>query len=266
MNNKDWKRHIAYEALVILGLVALLTFICRLWPILLLIILGIFVAAIRLLFLSSRRVEVVEPMPVPSEPVREPTEKDVRELAYSVILRRITELVAEEHPEARWVWENPNAKQEIEKGGEVFILLNRAGGYRRARIILQNLQVVRIDYHPSEEEPTTDPEEEENTDEETGGEDESPNDEESEDEAPADEEEPAKENYELIAFEWTEAHIMELNERCNEAIGQGFTELVLIAEELPVPESWPDICRELVRAGLEDVEYIPDGIRINLKQ
>lgn len=34
MNNKDWKRHIAYEALVILGLLALLTFICRLWPIL----------------------------------------------------------------------------------------------------------------------------------------------------------------------------------------------------------------------------------------
>lgn len=41
MNNKDRKRQIAYEALMILGLLALLTFICRLWPILLLIILGI---------------------------------------------------------------------------------------------------------------------------------------------------------------------------------------------------------------------------------
>ena len=27
MTNKDWKRHMAYEALVILGLLALLTFI-----------------------------------------------------------------------------------------------------------------------------------------------------------------------------------------------------------------------------------------------
>lgn len=38
MNNKDRKRQIAYEVLMILGLLALLTFICRLWPILLLII------------------------------------------------------------------------------------------------------------------------------------------------------------------------------------------------------------------------------------
>lgn len=32
MNNKDRKRQIAYEALMILGLLALLTFICRLMP------------------------------------------------------------------------------------------------------------------------------------------------------------------------------------------------------------------------------------------
>ena len=36
MNNKDRKRQIAYEVLMILGSLALLTFICRLWPILLL--------------------------------------------------------------------------------------------------------------------------------------------------------------------------------------------------------------------------------------
>ena len=56
MNKKDQKRHMAYEALVLLGMLALLTFICRLWPILLLIILGIFAAVIRLLFLSSRKI------------------------------------------------------------------------------------------------------------------------------------------------------------------------------------------------------------------
>lgn len=64
MNNKDRKRQIAYEVLMILGSLALLTFICRLWPILLLIILGIFVAAIRLLFLSGNRVDPVEPQPL----------------------------------------------------------------------------------------------------------------------------------------------------------------------------------------------------------
>lgn len=39
MNDKNRQRHIAYEVLVILGQLALLTYITRLWPILLLIIL-----------------------------------------------------------------------------------------------------------------------------------------------------------------------------------------------------------------------------------
>ena len=60
MNDKNRQRHLAYEALVILGQLALLTFITRLWPILLLIILGIFVAALRLLFLSSKKVLIAK--------------------------------------------------------------------------------------------------------------------------------------------------------------------------------------------------------------
>ena len=63
MNDKNRQRHFAYEVLVILGQLALLTFITRLWPILLLVILGIFIAAIRLLFLSSQKVEPVKPLP-----------------------------------------------------------------------------------------------------------------------------------------------------------------------------------------------------------
>ena len=88
MNNKDRKRQIAYEALMILGLLALLTFICRLWPILLLIILGIFVAAIRLLFLSGNRVDQVEPQPLLPAPIPAPTESDLRKLALMLILLR----------------------------------------------------------------------------------------------------------------------------------------------------------------------------------
>ena len=56
MKDRDFKRRIAYEVLIILGVLALLLFVCRLWPILLLVILGIFVAAIRLLFLSQTKV------------------------------------------------------------------------------------------------------------------------------------------------------------------------------------------------------------------
>lgn len=93
MNNKDRKRQIAYEVLMILGSLALLTFICRLWPILLLIILGIFVAAIRLLFLSGNRVDPVEPQPLLPAPISAPTESDLRKLAHSLITNRVTTLV-----------------------------------------------------------------------------------------------------------------------------------------------------------------------------
>ena len=57
MTKKGWQRRMAYEALVILGMLALLLFVCRLWPILLLVILGIFAAALRLVFLSSPKVQ-----------------------------------------------------------------------------------------------------------------------------------------------------------------------------------------------------------------
>lgn len=235
----------AYEALVLLGMLALLTFICRLWPILLLIILGIFAAVIRLLFLSSRKIEVIVPLPLLPEPVKEATEKDVQVLAYSVILRRVTELVLSEYPEARWVWEAPNAEKLIQESQEVFILLNRAGGYRRAKVVIRNLQVVGIEYNPQvEENAVLEPE----------------------DNAPEPEEEPEVQNYELLAFEWADAHIFELNARCNEAIGENLSELILLAEELPVRESWADICRELIRAGLTDVQCVSEGIKINLTQ
>lgn len=239
---KDWKRHIAYEVLVIFVMMTLLMFLCRLWPLIFLFIIGIFITALRLLFLSPKRVEVVEPLPLPALPEpKDPTEKDVKELAYSVIIRRITEFVTSDYPEARWVWEASNAKQLIEMGEDVFILLNRAGGFRRAQVVIKNLQVVGIEYNHAPNKPF----EPEDND--------------------TDIEEP-QENFDLVAFEWADAHIMELNKRCNEAIGEGMHEIILTSEELPVKESWNAICKELEKAGLDDVKCIPQGIKINLTQ
>ena len=232
---KDLKRHIAFEVLVILVMLTVLMYLCRLWPIIFLLIIGIFITALRLLFLSPKRVEVVEPLPLPALPEpKEPTEKDVRD----IILRRITELVAASYPEARWVWEAPNARQLIELGEDVFILLNRAGGFRRAHVVIQNLQVVTIEYNCAPATPI------EPEDEDTGT------------------NEPVAENFDLVAFEWADAHIIELNKRCNEAIAEGMTEIILTS----VKESWPAICKELEKNGLEDVKCIPQGIKINLTQ
>ena len=146
-----------------------------------------------------------------------------------------------EYPNARWIWEAPNAFELIELGEEVYILLNRAGGYRKAKVIIQNLQVIGLQYQEIPKKPD---ESEERT------------------EAPATEQ--PKENYELIAFEWAESHIFELNARCNDAIGQGLTEIILMADDLPARESWENVCLELQRAGLEDAVCIAEGIKINL--
>lgn len=139
MYNKEFKRRIAYEILIILATVALLLFICRLWPILLLVILGIFIAALRLLFLSVKRVEKIPPL-LPA--VREkPTEQDIQNMTFGAVQQRITELVAADFPQARWVWKTHCAKSGIMEGTEVRILLNRAGGYREAIVVMHGFRV-----------------------------------------------------------------------------------------------------------------------------
>lgn len=258
MNRKEKKGRTVADILILLGMLALLSAICRLWPILLLMILGIFAAALKTLCSRPDKIEVLTPVPLQPEPKQSPTIKDLEQTAYSVMQARITELVAQDYPGARWVFETPEAMQEIMTGGEVFILLNRAGGYRRAEVLYQNLQVVGIDYHPDRktESVSLNPwnegsnQEAESISLRPEGEDVT--------------EEPMENNYELLAFEWSEAHILELNERCNEAIGQGKNEILIPLEELPSPESWQNICRELERAGLDGVKIVTDGIAIIL--
>ena len=99
MNDKNKQRHMAYEAMMVLMQIALLTFIIRLWPILLLMILGIFVAALRLLFLSSKKIEPVKPMEAFPPSAVPPTEPDMEDMAYFVIQRRITQILQEKYPD-----------------------------------------------------------------------------------------------------------------------------------------------------------------------
>lgn len=261
MNNKNFKQRIAYEVLVILGVLALLLFICRLWPILLLVILGIFGAVIRLLFLSAKKVEVIPPLPQPPE--REPTEREVRDLVFGTVQRRITELVSTEYPDARWVWKTSEAKANITAGKEVSILLNHAGGYRQAVVVIHGLQVCGLAYQHAPDEPDTavntdDVDDTDTVDVADPVE-----------EPAAEESEPVEQqpkNHEYLAFEWFDARATELNDRCNESIAQGYFVLELSQEELPAKESWPDICRELERNGMEDCECTDGGIIVHLKQ
>ena len=61
MDAKERKRTHVYDALEILLVLALLVFVCRLWPILLLVILGILAVALRLAFSGDQRAKPVSP-------------------------------------------------------------------------------------------------------------------------------------------------------------------------------------------------------------
>ena len=257
MNQKERLRRLAYDALILLGVLALITFICRLWPVLLLILLGIFAAIIRLLFLSTKKVEVIEEEKKTPEQERTYTEQDVHKIAYGVIQQRVTSLVLRDYPQAKWVWEVPDAQKRMQNGEDVFILLNGAGGYRRAKVLLKNMAVIGLDYctatpDPSPESP---PEFFPNSEKAEGQ------------KQDADQSaKPVIENYELLAFEWVEAHILDLNARCNEAIAKGNSCVLLQPQELPVKEAWQNLCEELIRAGLPNAVCADDGIKIEIKQ
>lgn len=231
MKDKEYKRHMAYEALVMLGLLALLLFITRLWPILLLVILGIFVAILRLLFLSSKKVEPVEPILAlpPANAIRKPTEQDIQTMAYLLIQQRISQILEAKYPGVRWIWENPRAKEDIIAGNKVYVLVNRAGGYRRGFVVIRNLQVCDIIFDAVSEtahkvQPTPDnsafiPEAVVPIDD------------------CEDDSEDIPEDYGLIAFQWVESRVIELNDRVNEAIAQRKQELLISSDELPVKDS-----------------------------
>jgi len=268
MKDKEFKKNLAYEVIIFLSLMALLLFITRIWAFLFLIILGIFIAALRLLFKRSGKVEIIEPAAEPTPPPKPETEKDILRRAYSLIQQRITEEMGSLHPSARWQWLTPNAMASIEKDEPVSIILNGAGGYRKALVNIHNLafkglvfetvQVDNADATQQNEEPVPpDTDEEETFD--SGHDPE----EENEDSNP---EEPETVNYEYLAFEWVDAHLLLLNDRVNEAIGQGQNTLLIPESELPVKDSWQDICRQLINSDFADAVANDNGILVSSQQ
>lgn len=256
MTKKEWQRHMAYEALVILGMLALLLFVCRLWLILLLVILGIFAAALRLVFLSSPKVQPIQPGQPASTAQQAVTNREAENAedaqSFGELQTRITRWVRQEYPNARWVWKYPDAKAWFQRGEELAILLNRAGGYREASILLRGQRLFEIRYlcAPAEkiqlEEPAF-PQEEQPTLEEV-----------------ASQPEPSQpEDYSLAAFEWVESHLEELNTLCNECIAQKQDFLLLTGGDLPEPAAWPALCQELLRNGLS-CHMEEEGVRIQI--
>ncbi len=138
-------------------------------------------------------------------------------------------------------------------GLPVYVLLNRVGGFRRARVVLDNLAVV--DVVPETASANTP----------QGGPDpvEKP---EQKPKPPAPQPAPIPVDYGLLAFQWVEANILDLNKRINEALGRGITQVLIADAELPARESWEEICKELARNDAPYTKIRDDGILIEIKQ
>ena len=89
LKNREFQRAMACEALILMSLLALLTYITRLWPILLWVILGIFAAVIRLLFLSVREVKPDKTALALPVGRMEPQQSNMEAMVFMIVQRRI---------------------------------------------------------------------------------------------------------------------------------------------------------------------------------
>lgn len=250
---RNSKERIVFEVLMILGMLALFCLITRLWPLLFLVIPGILIAALRLLSVSAKKkMDDQAPAPAPPEPRRPDTEQDIIRIAFGVLQRRVTEQVTSRYPAARWVWEFPNAMERFTEDLPLTIILNRAGGFRRAMVKTHNLQFGGITYETAETGRPDEPPPEVDMDGDTGCED-----------APD-----AGEtvDYALIAFGWVESNLLILNNHCNDAIAENRTTMLIPISDLPHSDSWPQICEELIRNGFAEAAVQSDGIIVSLPE
>lgn len=241
MRNRISKKELAHGAFVFLGWILLLSLVSRVW------IIFFISLAITLFLIIKSKLKKKEDNSTSISVIESP-ETRCEDDWFAVILKQINEQVKNAYPEAKWVWKNPNARKSIEAGEEVTICLNKAAGYKYAKVMIQDLTVQGLDFTVNVEQNVNEESESQEGDvvQIPRGKD--------------------NVNYDLLAYEWVQDNILLLNERINELIGQGETEFIIQSEELPIKESWRNICSELMREGIKDVECVPEGIKFNLKK
>lgn len=252
----------AYDLLLLLGIMAVLCCITRLWPLVLLILVGVIVAALMLL---CRAGEPAREQPQPTVPQRaperpEPTEQELLRMAYGIIQRRITAELVSEFPEVRWVWESAASMQDIREDGVYAILLNHAGGHRRAWAHIHGLRLIKVslgdqpapDAGPEPEAPPA-PDLDAPMDAEW---------------EPIEDEDapPSGVNYDLLAFGWVEDNMTMLIDMCNEAIAAHTDSLLIPVSALPDREAWDAVCCQLEQHDFPAAHCAEDGIQVTIPQ
>lgn len=239
---------LAYDSLILLIILALINYMTRLWPLLLLTILGIFIVTIRLAFLSVKKDNKFTEPPISLSPPE--TEKTLLLKVFSLLQCKITEEIKNKYPDAQWIWERPDAFYAFVNNEPINVILSKAGGYRKARVEVQSLIFHSLIYEtaPIITVPNSEDVEVDNN----------------EDSSNIDGTQIANTDYSLLAFEWVESQLLQLNCKCNEAIANGNSEVWLSSEELPIFDSWQEICAVLQQNGFTEANIFSDGIQLRI--
>ncbi|MPM49560.1 hypothetical protein SDC9_96290 [bioreactor metagenome] len=241
------EKQLSHDVLSLILALAILLTITKLWPILLLVILGLFAYALWMLVRIETRPTAVPPPALLALPAPV-SEQEVLAKAFGLLQRRITEQITAVYPNAKWVWSAPGARELFAAGAPLTILLNRAGGFQKAVVQVSNLQLYSLIYLPQTQQGPAAAEAD------------------AEPETPS-EGSPAEEvDYGLLAFEWVDANLQRLNAQCNEVIAHADAGFRIPAEELPHGDSWPAVCEELVRSGFAAAQALANGIQVQINQ
>jgi len=263
--NKIMKDSWAFEAIKIMAALLVICVITRLWPLVFVVILGILAAALRLMFVSlknsadtadklTKSTKSGKPSPsgapaATTAPPREYTDQDVLLIAFGILQQRITRAVQTRYPAARWIWDTPNPIECFNEDHPLTIILNRAGGYKKAIVQIHNLKFYGLYFGATDTEKR-----DENPDDDS-----EPN---SSDNDTADEIDST--DYSVLAFEWLDANFVQLNTQCKTAATAGRKYTLIPTGNLPVKDSWESICLELKREGFADAVVTDGGIRVKL--
>ena len=242
MNGKDKKIQRAAKALTFFGTAAILSLAFRLWPVVILSAILAAVAGVRYAFLVKKEKEKSDESVCAYRGEKKPAMQQ-KESLQDCITESINKLTENGFPGEDWLWEYPDPVRRLEKGKDVCIILFGENGFRKAKVVFSGYNATALELLDE----SADEQSEISASMQSGS------------GMPS-----GSADYGLIAFEWTDAHITELNGRCNDAIGRGEKELALAAEELPVRESWSALCDELVRVGVKSAERRDNGIVIGL--
>ncbi len=243
--NPEKKKQKVSDIMTLIVMLGVLIVTVRLWPILLLLLIGVIGYALWALVHVRKQPVQAESAPPPAPPALA-TEQSVLNGAFGLLQRRISEAVADRYPDARWVWSVSDAFSQFTSGRPLTILLNGAGGYQKATVQVKELQFVGLTYGDGlDTDPRQDSQPEQPEEDSQG--------------------EPEPIDFGLLAFEWVEANLQRLNAQGNETVAAGKKEFRIPAEELPHGDGWPAVCAELSRCGFADAIPVAGGIQVKIR-